>query len=44
MFDKLVFILSMINLCTNSAYSSVAPLYPLEAVKKGIDPIFIGKK
>ena len=42
MFDKLTATLSLINLLTNSAYSSIVPFYPLEATKKGIDPILIG--
>ena len=43
MFDILVLTLFLINLLTNSAYSSIVPFYPLEASKKGIDPILIGK-
>lgn len=42
MFDKLIVTLSFVNLLTNSAYSSIAPFYPLEAAKKGVSPIYIG--
>ena len=43
MFDKLILTLSLVNLLTNSAYSSIAPFYPLEAANKGINPLLIGK-
>jgi len=43
MFDKLILTLSLVNLLTNSAYSSIAPFYPLEAAKKGVNPLLIGK-
>ena len=42
MFDKLILTLSLVNLLTNSAYSSIAPFYPLEAAGKGVNPIYIG--
>mmetsp|Transcript_35226 Transcript_35226/g.34891 ORF Transcript_35226/g.34891 Transcript_35226/m.34891 type:complete len:85 (+) Transcript_35226:3-257(+) len=42
MIDKLIITLSLVNLFTNSAYSSIAPFYPLEAAKKGVNPIYIG--
>lgn len=42
MLDKLILTLSFVNLLTNSAYSCIAPFYPLEAIKKGVDPIYIG--
>jgi hypothetical protein len=43
MFDALILTLSLVNLLTNSAYSSIAPFYPLEAANKGVNPILIGK-
>ena len=43
MIDKLILTLSLVNLLTNSAYSSIAPFYPLEAANKGINPVLIGK-
>jgi MFS family permease len=35
-------ILCLVNFTANSAYSSIAPFYPGEAVKKGVDEAFIG--
>lgn len=37
-----VLILCLVNFVANTAYSSVAPFYPGEAVKKGVDEAFIG--
>ena len=34
--------LCLINLFANSAYSSIAPFYPYEAVKKGLPPEILG--
>ena len=33
---KVITVLCLINLFANSAYSSIAPFYPYEAVKKGL--------
>ena len=35
---KIITVLCLINLFANSAYSSIAPFYPYEAVKKGLPP------
>jgi MFS family permease len=38
----LVVQLSLVNLFANSAYSSIAPFYPLEATLKGVPESYIG--
>lgn len=38
----LVFIICMVNFLSNSAYSSIAPFYPNEAISKGVDPSLLG--
>jgi len=40
--DKTIITLAGLNLITNSAYSSIAPFYPFEAIKKGVNPVYIG--
>jgi hypothetical protein len=37
-----VSILCVVNLFANSAYSSIAPFYPIEAVKKGVPSSTLG--
>jgi MFS family permease len=37
-----VTILCLVNLFANSAYSSIAPFYPIEAVKKGVPSSALG--
>lgn len=37
-----VAILCLVNLFANSAYSSIAPFYPIEAVKKGVPSSTLG--
>lgn len=40
--NPLILTLALVNLLTNSAYSSIAPFFPFEAVKKGVNPSYIG--
>lgn len=40
--SKVITILCLINLFANSAYSSIAPFYPYEAVKKGLPEETLG--
>lgn len=39
---SLVALICLVNLLSNSAYSSIAPFYPNEAVSKGVDPSMLG--
>ena len=38
----LITLICIVTLTANSAYSSIAPFYPDEAVQKGVSKVFIG--
>lgn len=38
----MILTLAGLNVLTNSAYSSIAPFFPLEAVTKGVNPAYLG--
>jgi hypothetical protein len=40
--DKLATSLCLIQLLSNASFSIIAPFYPLEVKKKGIDKIYVG--
>ena len=40
--ELLVLILALVNLLANTAYSSIAPIFPLAAIEKGIPNTYIG--
>ena len=40
--NLLIVVLCLINLFANSAYSSIAPFYPISAVEKGVPPGVLG--
>lgn len=42
MVDKVVICLCLITLLSNASFSLIAPFYPLEVKKKGIDVIWVG--
>lgn len=42
MVDKVVLCLCIITMLSNASFSLIAPFYPLEVQKKGIDQIYIG--
>lgn len=39
---SLVILICLVNFLSNSAYSSIAPFYPTEAISKGVDPSMLG--
>lgn len=39
---KLIVTICFVNLFANSAYSSIAPFYPGEAISKGVEPKMLG--
>lgn len=39
---SLVVLICAVNFLSNSAYSSIAPFYPTEAISKGVDPSMLG--
>lgn len=39
---KIITILCLVNFTANSAYSSIAPFYPKEAIKKGVPESLLG--
>jgi predicted MFS family arabinose efflux permease len=39
---RVITILCLVNFTANSAYSSIAPFYPKEAIKKGVPESLLG--
>jgi len=42
MVDTIVITLCIITLLSNASFSLIAPFYPIEAVEKGVELVYVG--